>query len=78
MSESAPGSQFTRHDLRRGYNPEQVDAFLAEVTGAIAQGQPAPDPVRVTFDPTYGGYDELEVDQFLDDLAVQLKDAGLI
>lgn len=78
MPENPPGQQFTRHNLRRGYNPEQVDAFLAEVTAAIGAGQPAPNPLIVSFDPKYGGYDELEVDEFLDDLGAQLRDAGLI
>lgn len=78
MTEQPPGQQFSRTNLRRGYNADQVDAFLAQVTESISQGRPPPDPVAVRFDPAYGGYDEFEVDTFLDDLAAQLRDAGLL
>lgn len=78
MSEApGDGPQFSRRNLVRGYNAEQVDALLAEVRAAIGEGRPVPNLVSVTLEPQYGGYNEYEVDTFLDDLAGQLREAGL-
>jgi len=72
---------FTATVLRRGYDQREVDEFLARVSATLRRledvgGQAPPDPgdVRaadveaVTFTQTQvrGGYDEREVDQFLD------------
>lgn len=69
------GPQFTVHRLRRGYSIPEVDAFLDHLAASIGQGGGVPDIADVTFTPTYGGYDEREVDDFLEDLAQQLGPA---
>lgn len=71
MSEQ-PAQQFTVHRFRRGYTTAEVDAFLDLVATAIREGGQVPAIRQVAFSPSYGGYDEQEVDDFLDDLAAQL------
>lgn len=53
-----------------------MDAFLAEVTAAIQGGRPMPSIAGARFQPAYGGYDEREVDDFLDELARALGQLG--
>ena len=68
---------FTPTGFRRGYDQDQVDAYLdrivttmrARIEGrAVPQPVSAADVVSVTFDMTRfrGGYDMVEVDEFLD------------
>ena len=78
-------AQFRRPGLgRRGYDPEQVDAFLAraaEALDALAQGRApavtADDVHSVIFPkPGFGrgrGYDEDQVDAFLDAVEAALR-----
>lgn len=72
MSESSFAPQFTVRKLRRGYNMADVDAFLESIGEALRNGTEVPDIRNATFSPAYGGYDEEEVDSFLDDLQTQL------
>lgn len=69
---SSEGPRFTLHRFRRGYAVADVDAFLDSVSAAIRDGAPVPDVVTAQFRSAYGGYDEREVDEFLDDLHTQL------
>lgn len=71
MTEQA-GPQFTTHRVRRGYNRSEVDGFLSALMTTLGTGGQAPVIAEITFTPEYGGYDEREVDTFLDDLAGEL------
>jgi DivIVA domain-containing protein len=78
MTQPGPGDgpRLTVHRVRRGYRTQDVDAFLAEVTAAIQGGRPMPSIAGARFEPAYGGYDEREVDDFLDELARALGQQG--
>jgi DivIVA domain-containing protein len=61
--------------LRRGYLPEEVDAFLARIGRSVATGE-AISPAALTdvaFRIVVGGYDEREVDALIDRLSEQLR-----
>ncbi len=64
-----PGERFPRTPLlRRGYDPDDVDAFTASLASTLAgEDGPGVEAVRaVLFRPRHGGYDEDAVDDCLD------------
>ena len=67
------GQRFRRRALRRGYKVDEVDSFLDRVEATLA-GDPMGAPVSaqevhdVVFRVRFGGYDEWQVDLFLEDL----------
>ena len=65
---------FATSRVRRGYNVEQVDAFLADVTAAVREGREPPSVFQTSFTSTHLsiGYSEVEVDDYLDELAKAL------
>lgn len=65
--------QFTVSRLRRGYSAAEVDAFLDSVATAVRQDQPVPNILEARFSVCFGGYDQQEVDIFLDDLHLELS-----
>jgi DivIVA domain-containing protein len=69
-----PGERFTRHRFGRGYNVEDVDAFLALAElGSVR----AADIQQKQFSTVVRGYDESEVDEALDELASRRTAEGL-
>ena len=74
---SQGGQRFRRRALRRGYKADEVDDFLARAEATLA-GQPIGEPVTaqevhdVVFRVRFGGYDEWQVDVYLDRLERQL------
>jgi DivIVA domain-containing protein len=64
--------QFTTSRIRRGYSCPEVDEFLDRVATALRNGEPAPDIEDVRFSVCFRGYDQQEVDIFLDDLLLEL------
>ncbi|HEU5126489.1 MAG TPA: DivIVA domain-containing protein [Glycomyces sp.] len=71
------GDRFRRRALSRGYKVDEVDAFLDRVEATLA-GEPVGSPVTadevddVVFRVRFGGYDEWQVDVYLDRVARQL------
>lgn len=65
--------QFTVSRLRRGYSAAEVDEFLDSIAAAVRQGQPVPNVLEARFNVCFGGYDQQEVDIFLDDLHGELS-----
>ena len=71
------GQRFRRRALRRGYKVDEVDAFLERVEATL-EGAPIGEPVLaqdvhdVVFRVRFGGYDEWQVDVYLDRLERQL------
>ncbi|MGH3738390.1 MAG: DivIVA domain-containing protein, partial [Micromonosporaceae bacterium] len=74
---TAQGQRFRRRALRRGYKADEVDDFLARAEETLA-GNPSGEPVTaeevhdVVFRVRFGGYDEWQVDVYLDRLERQL------
>nr|WP_269799156.1 DivIVA domain-containing protein [Glycomyces xiaoerkulensis] len=80
------GDRFRRRALSRGYKVDEVDAFLDRVEATLA-GEPVGSPVTadevddVVFRVRFGGYDEWQVDVYLDRVARQLaelEDRGVL
>ncbi|MCD0445269.1 DivIVA domain-containing protein [Glycomyces sp. A-F 0318] len=73
------GDRFRRRALSRGYKVDEVDAFLDRVEATLA-GEPVGSPVSadevddVVFRVRFGGYDEWQVDVYLDRVARQLAE----
>ena len=73
------GDRFRRRALSRGYKVDEVDAFLDRVEATLA-GEPMGAPVPsqevddVVFRVRFGGYDEWQVDVYLDRVARQLSE----
>ncbi|GAA4900544.1 DivIVA domain-containing protein [Stackebrandtia albiflava] len=73
------GDRFRRRALSRGYKVDEVDAFLDRVEATLA-GEPMGSPVPsqevddVVFRVRFGGYDEWQVDVYLDRVARQLSE----
>ncbi|WP_347177365.1 DivIVA domain-containing protein [Glycomyces sp. L485] len=73
------GDRFRRRALSRGYKVDEVDAFLDRVEATLA-GEPVGSPVTadevddVVFRVRFGGYDEWQVDVYLDRVARQLAE----
>ncbi|MQA25994.1 MAG: DivIVA domain-containing protein [Micromonosporaceae bacterium] len=71
------GQRFRRRALRRGYKVDEVDAFLDRAEATLA-GDLLDEPVTATevhdvvFRVRFGGYDEWQVDVYLDRLERQL------
>ncbi|HIV58506.1 MAG TPA: DivIVA domain-containing protein, partial [Candidatus Stackebrandtia faecavium] len=71
------GDRFRRRALSRGYKVDEVDAFLDRVEATLS-GEPMGTPVPsqevddVVFRVRFGGYDEWQVDVYLDRVARQL------
>ncbi len=77
----APGARFRRAKAwERGYRPEAVDALLDSVAGRLRGGTgPDADAVRESlFRPRRGGYDEDEVDAYLDQVVDLLLRRGVL
>ncbi|HEY1177081.1 MAG TPA: DivIVA domain-containing protein, partial [Phytomonospora sp.] len=76
---TSQGERFRRRALRRGYKVDEVDAFLDRVEATL-EGQPIGPPVAsqevddVVFRVRFGGYDEWQVDVYLDRVARQLTE----
>ena len=76
---TSQGQRFRRRALRRGYKVDEVDAFLDRVEATLA-GDPVGAPVTgqevhdVVFRVRFGGYDEWQVDVYLDRVARQLAE----
>lgn len=76
---TSQGERFRRRALRRGYKVDEVDAFLDRVEATL-EGQPIGPPVAsqevddVVFRVRFGGYDEWQVDVYLDRVARQLSE----
>ncbi|MGH3656194.1 MAG: DivIVA domain-containing protein, partial [Micromonosporaceae bacterium] len=72
------GQRFRRRALRRGYKADEVDDFLGRAEETLA-GNPSGEPVAaqevhdVVFRVRFGGYDEWQVDVYLDRLERQLS-----
>jgi len=71
------GQRFRRRALRRGYKADEVDDFLARAEATLAgelDGKPvtAQEVHDVVFRVRFGGYDEWQVDVYLDRLERQL------
>ncbi len=59
----------------RGYRVEDVDDFLAEVWSSVREGRELPRVENVSFlSARRGGYDELQVDDYLDLLSAALDE----
>src|SRR4029079_17210922 len=58
-----------------GYNPEEVDRFLAELADATPRSIDVAELRNASFSLTPTGYNPEEVDQFLGSIADQLADA---
>ncbi|MGC1208986.1 MAG: DivIVA domain-containing protein, partial [Ornithinimicrobium sp.] len=70
---AAEKPEFTRVGrFQRGYAVEDVDAFLREFARALEQGSDVPDVMEARFTSPFGGYDMVEVDEFLEDLRSQV------
>ncbi|HEX2145773.1 MAG TPA: DivIVA domain-containing protein [Glycomyces sp.] len=73
------GDRFRRRALSRGYKVDEVDAFLDRVEATLS-GEPVGSPVSadevddVVFRVRFGGYDEWQVDVYLDRVARQLAE----
>jgi len=71
------GQRFRRRALRRGYKADEVDDFLARAEATV-NGEPVDEVVTakqvhdVVFRVRFGGYDEWQVDVYLDRLERQL------
>lgn len=65
--------QFTTSRIRRGYACPEVDDFLERVATALRNGDPVPDIEEVRFSLCFRGYDQQEVDIFLEDLQLELQ-----
>ncbi len=79
MVVASHGDRFRRRALSRGYKVDEVDAFLDRVEATLA-GEPVGSPVSadevddVVFRVRFGGYDEWQVDVYLDRVARQLAE----
>jgi len=73
------GDRFRRRALSRGYKVDEVDAFLDRVEATLS-GEPVGSPTSadevddVVFRVRFGGYDEWQVDVYLDRVARQLAE----
>ena len=67
-------AKFQQTKFREGYDQDDVDIFLDEVTGALRRERPAAEIVTLIadakFQPTKfrAGYDQDEIDDFLDEI----------
>ncbi|WP_250448189.1 DivIVA domain-containing protein, partial [Actinotalea sp. C106] len=78
-------ARFTPTKFREGYEPAQVDAFMARVAAGLdvaatgeAPGVTAEDVLNARFKATKftDGYDQSQVDEFLDRVVVALRGGG--
>ncbi|WP_116950702.1 DivIVA domain-containing protein [Jiangella endophytica] len=65
VAERPRGERFGRTGLTKGYDADQVDAFVDEVRGTLTSTLTRDDVVNVHFDDARGGYRHREVDAWL-------------